>query len=349
MELLHALSLLVIVGMQPKLRDEIRLINDHGPGLRLEALDRIREEYGLTVLALTRPAVHGDQFDVVHVDPQSEYVLRGILPVLVQELRVYPPHFFRAIGLRRIVLCTDIRHGNPLDLQRAAGLACAWEDLVYVSVGWASEGREYILRHNLHHEIFHIADARTRVSPDLDLEWTTLNEPRFNYLRREPPGRNLSNLTGAGPAPAGFTSRYAMTNLSEDKAETFTHLMCYPWTVRSRSEDDAVLRFKAACLKDRLAREPYKLDERFWIENESRWRGGFDFSSSTSAERNSVARASWSAANDVSMAEANPIGLLWILAAVVFMFVVVVKFERTVPAGGGGAGPPRGKSGYGQL
>jgi hypothetical protein len=262
-----------------EVQEAIKFTEDHGPSLRLEGLDNLRRESGLVVIALTNPAVRGDEFRLVHAKPASEFVVSGILPVLREELKVYPFGFFRAIRLRRVILCTELRYGVPGSLERAAGLAPARDDAIYLSVGDLSEDTETRFRTRLHHEIFHILDQRAIPGYSNDPEWDGLNAAGFKYVGRQAPSHGLLNDDGTEACPEGFASRYAMTDAGEDKAETFAHLLAVPWSVKKRSQEDVVLRRKAQLLQERFAAWPFLLNKEFWAANDARPLGRFRFRS----------------------------------------------------------------------
>jgi hypothetical protein len=107
----------------------------------------------------------------------------------------------------------------------------------------------------IHHEFFHMLETQAG-NPFQDPEWDALNPIGFHYgsggvnaLRSSanPPPKVDTSYVGGG-----FVSRYAMSAVEEDKAETFAYLMVRYGNVMTRARRDEVLASKVELLKQRL-------------------------------------------------------------------------------------------------
>lgn len=101
----------------------------------------------------------------------------GYVPILFEELLLYPVEFDKAIKLRRIVLCTRLMNGEV----ELCGCALASDHTIYLNESPSGCTAAH-LRGSLHHELFHMADqADSRLFGDD--EWSGLNPPGFEYRR----------------------------------------------------------------------------------------------------------------------------------------------------------------------
>jgi len=102
----------------------------------------------------------------------------------------------------------------------------------------------------LHHEIYHFADLADDGQLTHDPAWIALT-PGFAYGGG---GRSMRAIWAAGPgsAPSGFVTGYATSGPEEDKAETFAAVMAGDAVLRTKLQQDPVLRAKVSLLGDRL-------------------------------------------------------------------------------------------------
>jgi hypothetical protein len=227
---------------------------------QVEALEDLRRNAGLAVVSLDKPLRFPILGCGVSARPVAGAEVIRALPVLAAELRLYPPELFRAAGLRRIVLVTHLALDTAAGSERVGGLASAALGTIFLTLEDVGHERwKFQFRHRLHHEIFHLLDAH--LATDADREWTDLND---GFLYTEKPLENQLH-TAAASVRVGFVSQYATANAREDKAETYAHLIAYPWTVREKYATDTVLHRKVALLKARLAQAPFRLGARFWL------------------------------------------------------------------------------------
>lgn len=165
-------------------------------------------------------------------DPYGPSPLDSVLGTIATTLRGYPASFVRAAQLERLALCdrlVDEAHDDPA----IAGLADYRHRRMLVQVNSSLGAAEIV-----HHEIFHLFDAATVGSPDLD--WEQLNPPSFRYGERI--GR------------PGFVDDYGETSIAEDKATVFGAIMSDGEAFCRRAVADPIIRAKGELIRDRLTR-----------------------------------------------------------------------------------------------
>ena len=88
-----------------------------------------------------------------------------------------------------------------------------------------SSGNEQKIRHNIHHEIYHMLGSRHPFWKEHSTDWQVLNRPGFAYNPEEynPHGQNPIN--SMAPPEPGFITNYAMASAEEDRAEMYASLM----------------------------------------------------------------------------------------------------------------------------
>jgi hypothetical protein len=167
---------------------------------------------------------------------------QAALATLSAELRRYPSAFLARARLHRLLLCADLREsGEPIpSLPNYHGTL-----LVDVNADAP------FLRRLLHHEVFHFADYADDDQLSHDPAWLALNDRHFTYgsggrFAREP------GVGRFGTENPGFVSRYAMSALEEDKAETFALRMSDPNRFATMTAADPVLRAKGAAVDAQL-------------------------------------------------------------------------------------------------
>lgn len=217
---------------------------------------RLVEVYqGIRVLVAVDPIHESSVREPITGLPPDPKLLAASLQSLHRELPRYPVGYLKELGLRRIVLCADLRHGD----HRAGGMAAQTFGTIYYAVD--AIGRSGVWgRHAIHHEVMHLIDAR---SMGRDVQWNALNPAGFQYSPEIAQGRRL----------AGFVSSYAMTNPREDRAEVYGYLMSSPNYLAWRCMRDKTLESKVATLDSMIrARGPLPEGWPDWRGLEAHWR-----------------------------------------------------------------------------
>lgn len=167
---------------------------------------------------------------------------KAALAVLSRELGRYPSEFLARARLKRLLLCADLREGSE-----AIPSLPNYHGTLIVDVNADAP----FLRRLLHHEVFHFADYADDDQLSHDPAWLALNDRYFVYGS----GGRFSREPGAGRFTAelpGFVSRYAMSALEEDKAETFALRMSDSALFEKLAASDPVLRAKATAIDAQL-------------------------------------------------------------------------------------------------
>ncbi len=178
------------------------------------------------------------------------------LETLAAELARYPASFFERARLHRLLLCSNLHEGKtPIpSLPNFHGT-------LIVDV----DADAPYLRRLVHHEVFHFADYADDDQLSRDPAWLALNDHYFVYgdggrfVRERGAGRFRSDLPG-------FVSRYAMSALEEDKAETFAMRMVAPRAFAELVARDPIVRAKSQAIDAQLRRLSPALGGRFFAE-----------------------------------------------------------------------------------
>jgi hypothetical protein len=180
------------------------------------------------------------------------------VPLLAREFYLYPPSLVKRSKLRRIVLCSNLSiSGYP-----AAGTVSCTAGVLYLDVSQTSR----IRRHRcitIHHEFFHQLDYANDRLVRLDGEWSLLNEHGFVYGQGVQDDANPNSIALTEDYP-GFLTRYSLTDVGEDQAELFAHLIVDASYVRQRADRDPILMAKILTMKRRLLAFCPDLDDTFW-------------------------------------------------------------------------------------
>ena len=210
-------------------------------------LEELTRTCGLTVKA-PREGSGQENREGVRVQGPTEEDYQFGLPLLVEELQLYPKSLLRRLRLR-IVLGRNITH----DGRAVGGLGNGLS--IFLDLDSRSA---YYLRRTIHHELMHAFDAQERT--ELDQVWATLNAPGARYTGPVAPYRNRGMIENH----PGFISGYARTNEREDRAEVFSYLVMDYGGVERRAEKDPHLAAKAQALRLFFRSLSTEMDEGFW-------------------------------------------------------------------------------------
>lgn len=162
--------------------------------------------------------------------------------IVAEELSRHPRELLMRARLSRVALCSNLSEaGAPIpslpNLNRTL--------LLDVDADAA------FLRRLVHHELYHFLDYAADDQVQRDPSWEKLNDRYFVYgsggrFERDP----KSSLPAELP---GFVTRYAMSALEEDKAETFAFWMVERDWLERRVKSDPVLAAKLSVLQSELS------------------------------------------------------------------------------------------------
>ncbi len=219
---------------------------------------------GITIEPPGRRFTEGSGYAAAAEPPAAEDV-KAFSPILESELAKYPGDFIPSLGLRRIVLCRNLRDEKV----RMGGTIDSRHRVLVLDVGQGlnragSPDPEALARRTIHHEMGHLVDALVEGRADRDREWERLNPKGFQYGAGGESFLEDAGASMSAPVRLGFLNPYAMSGIAEDKAEVFASMMvCYPGMAR-RAEGDEILRGKMALIRKLCRRLSPSMDEEFW-------------------------------------------------------------------------------------
>lgn len=231
------------LGWRPPESDSLRALSE-----------QLRTDRGVEILHARDPFELGLAHGPIAGHAADEGALAAATVVLIDELTLLPHSFLERIGLRRVMLCAELReerHPIPsLPNYRNTLLLDA-------------EASPSYLRRLIHHEVFHFADLADDGVVLADPSYRALTPPSFEYGSG---GRTMRERSSSafGEAPAGFVSRYATSAVEEDKAEVFAFLMTRPAAMEQLGRRDPVVAAKAAHIRMLLALLSDEIDQAFW-------------------------------------------------------------------------------------
>ena len=221
-------------------------------------LARLEERYGLQVILDAEFPVktrHGE----IRGRRADREDLASYVPVLAAEWNVYPPELVEQAGLRRLVLCENLR----FDGQQRTAVPDFEHNGLYLDVGRGCYSEMYV-RKVIHHEFFHMIDLRDDGALYADERWAALNPAGFQYGSG---GRNAQDdprVSLFSEERPGFLNRYAITGVEEDKAELFAHMLVDGPALERRAARDQPLRAKMQRMQELLRAFCPEADQAFW-------------------------------------------------------------------------------------
>ncbi|MEO7599956.1 MAG: hypothetical protein ABIV50_13550 [Opitutus sp.] len=183
-----------------------------------------------------------------------------VLYFLRKEFAKYPAELVRRSGVRRIVLCRDLKSGET----RIAGVAAEVNATIYFD-STASVGNESHRRRTLHHEFFHFLDYARGGDVMNNDGWEAINRGSVSYGSAPPPMKPGQSDWATHPAP-GFISDYSLNALPEDRAELFAGMMTNNLKLRLLVQSDQKLAAKVGQLKTEVQQLCPAMNESFWAE-----------------------------------------------------------------------------------
>jgi len=219
-----------------------------------ELSEKLRQGRGVEILHVASPFELMLANGLVAAQPADEGVLAAATVLVVDELTLLPRSFLERAGLRRVVLCADLR-----EERRPIPSLPNYRNTLLLDAG----GSTGYMRRLVHHEVFHFADLADDGIVRGDPAYAALNPPGFEYGSG---GRSMRQRSSAafGEAPAGFVSRYATSAVEEDKAEVFAFLMTRPEAMAELGRRNPVVAAKAAYIRALVGGLSDELDGAFW-------------------------------------------------------------------------------------
>lgn len=231
-----------------------------GPLPEWDSVDPSMRERCWVVLDLCFYGAPADETDpkartgICGVSPHEGTLLRTCT-TLSPEHCLYPKLFLDGFGLRRYVMCEELRYNG----QRRRDVPDLASGTLYIDVGDRATRRK---RHSFHHELWHMVDFHLlgNAFEAHDAEWAVYNPPGFKYGHGGKNMRTDSSSSQLSSAPhEEFLNRYSTSSIAEDKAEIWACLMCYQQVLKSPA-----LKAKARLLKKRASAICPEMDEAWW-------------------------------------------------------------------------------------
>lgn len=123
---------------------------------------------------------------------------------------------------------------------------------------------------SIHHEIFHMIDSHNYRLNSHDPRWERLNGESFQYGEAGCPPKDDWRALVPDDSVAGFLNSYSRTDIAEDKAEIFSHMVAAPEVLEARIIRDAILLEKCREMEDRVRKFCPEMDNAFWARARDR-------------------------------------------------------------------------------
>jgi hypothetical protein len=192
--------------------------------------------------------------------PKSDYAkLLRYLAVLQTELNKYPDGFLQEAGIKSIVVCNSVSsHGLS-----AHGFADTRGKSIYCTYG----GFHTYLKKTIHHEIYHLIEAKHTGSPYYkDPVWTAFNDSEFKYEEAAPFDPEEFDEKKLFHPNKGFITSGAKSAPWQDKAEVYAGLFVEEIStcLHEWISEDEILRNKVNYMKDFLLQHSDEMTSDFW-------------------------------------------------------------------------------------
>lgn len=225
-----------------------------------EQAGALEERYGFTIHFERVPPPPDHRFFYEALEPAERRAFARYFEIFTEELRKYPASFFRTHGVREIVLVKKLFANQ----KPAQGMYLPGYKRMYFDVTRHVRSVD-TMRHNIHHELYHMMAVELGGWSLHDPAWAALNDAGFTYGEKITRA-TINPINRGAPGRPGFVTYYAMSSIEEDRAETFAALMIpHQHRLITRwAERDPVLKRKMERMKKFVAGFEPEMDEGFW-------------------------------------------------------------------------------------
>jgi len=233
------------------------------------SLSQLENRFALQLVTSGEPFPVKNSYGPIDGRDASREAIAAYAPLLAGEFGLYPASFVRRSGLKRIVLCTELKFSG----QRWNAVPDYDHDTLYLEVVRGNHDPTY-QRRVIHHDFFHFVDWRDDGVVDSDPVWSALNPDGFRYGQGGAAAQSDARGQLLDPALIGFVDRYAQSAVEEDKAELFAALVVCGDVIVKRAKTDEILASKIRLLRSNCRLFCQDIDEGFWEQARQLPRGG---------------------------------------------------------------------------
>jgi hypothetical protein len=182
-------------------------------------IEKVKAVYGINLHYTEGPETKFTDLDYALDDARDNQTLKKAVLLFVQEISLYPKDFFRYSDCQDIYFVQKLFYKQkPVD-----GLFSGGSNYIFYDYRRSGDNTQKV-RHNIHHELYHLIGSKHPFWKEHGPEWEALNRTGFSYNPQySPHERNPLNFY-APPEP-GFVTDYAMASAEEDRAEVFACMM----------------------------------------------------------------------------------------------------------------------------
>ncbi len=234
-------------------------VNDRHPFISVTGTEALSNKLHVPIEEPTGAVISQNRYGPINCANPDQNSLSQYEPIFVEEFSYYPVTAIKRSGLQEIILC------RALDFEGAhrTALPDYDHDAFYLDVERGGANQEY-QRKVIHHEFFHIIDWKDDGLVYSDDAWASLNANGFKYGRGGKFAQKDPRESVFDGSLKGFVTRYAMSGVEEDKAETFANMMVNYQLMEKRVENDPVLKSKFVRMKQVLISFDNSFNDHFW-------------------------------------------------------------------------------------
>lgn len=245
-------------------------LSNHRIQAQSRSFDDLARKYSIEIVTQGEPFPVRNFHGPISGTDATVAALEKYRPWFVSEFDLYPPALIRKVGLKRIVLCSDL----AFDGQLRNAVPDFEHDTLYLEVVRGDYDPIY-MRRVIHHDFFHIVDWKNDFMLMQDAAWCRLNADGFHYGIGGAAAQDDNQAGLLDPQLPGFLNRYSQTAVEEDKAEIFSILIVQRQHILDRAAQDRILDAKMQRMQRSLQDFCPEMNERFWeraqqISRESR-------------------------------------------------------------------------------
>jgi hypothetical protein len=196
----------------------------HAEDLHDAALNRVlqnvKDVYEITLHYTELPAEKFAGLNYSLADLEDKDALIETVLIFVNELKAYPKNFFKNAG------CQDIYFVQKLFIndRPVEGAFSTATQYIFYDYSRSHQNKQK-MRHNIHHELFHMIGSKHSFWAQYGRMWLAVNRPGFVYNPKDYNMHAPNPLNNLATAEPGFITAYAMASPEEDRAETFACFM----------------------------------------------------------------------------------------------------------------------------